>query len=151
MMKAIARSMLIAAMMAVALTQVGARSASAQAVDPRFQSALLNLYYARWMLTHTSAVRANYYSYRASLSAIYQAIRNLNGIINVPSYRYAVPQYVPPGGPRLRAALGFLQNADRNLGAPSPVPRWDAFRNASFGDTRAAIGNVNNVLAACRC
>ncbi len=150
-MKTSARSILVAVILALGLTQLGAGTASAQAVDPRFQTALLSLYYARWMLTHTSAVRANYYSYEQGKAQIYQAIRNLNGIINVPNYRYAVPQYVPSGGARLHAALGFLQTADQNLGAPTPVPRWDVHRNASLADTRAAIGSINNIIAACRC
>ena len=150
-MKIRARSIVAAAILAFGLAQLGAGQASAQPVEPRFQTALLNLYYARWMLTHTSAVRANYYSYRQGLSQIYQAIRDLDGIVNIPNYRYAVPRFVPSGGPRLHATLGYLQNADQSLGAPSVVPRWDSLRNASLMHTRAAIGNVTNVVAACRC
>jgi len=145
------RSTLIAVILALAFTQSGVRLANAQPVEPRFQTALLNLYYARWMLTHTSAVRANPYSYHVALNETYTAIRDLNGIINVPSYRYAVPQFVPAGGPRLHAALGFLQNAANNLGAPSAVPRWEVFRQGSLTHVNAAIANARNIIVACRC
>ena len=115
------------------------------------ETALLNLYYARWMLTHTSAVRANPYGYHAALNQTYWAIHDLNGIINIPAYRYAVPAYVPPGGPRLHAALGFLQAANNMLAAPSAVPQWNVFRQGSLTHLNAAASSTGSIIAACRC